>query len=90
VEDIAELTWQAYVGPLFQKKCEMCHGQLGGLSLASYADAMAGGQSGAIILPEDSANSILTLIQEPGNHPGQLSLEELTLLKEWINAGAPK
>ncbi|MBT4842819.1 MAG: hypothetical protein HN736_12360 [Anaerolineae bacterium] len=90
VEDVAELTWQAYVGPLFQKKCEMCHGQLGGLSLASYADAMTGGQGGAIILPGDGANSLLVSIQTPGDHLGQLSTDELSLIEEWINAGAPK
>ena len=39
--DVSELTWDAYVGPLFQTKCLMCHGALGGLSLATYADAMA-------------------------------------------------
>ncbi|MBT3322919.1 MAG: hypothetical protein HN392_11610 [Anaerolineae bacterium] len=87
---VADLTWQVYIGPLFQQKCVMCHGQLGGLSLASYAEAMVGGQSGTVILPGDSANSVLISIQAPGNHLGQLSVDELILLEEWVDAGAPK
>ncbi|MCP4138829.1 MAG: hypothetical protein GY755_00805 [Chloroflexi bacterium] len=86
----SELTWDAYVGPLFQTKCLMCHGELGGLSLASYEDTMAGGQSGEIVSAGDSANSLLITIQLPGDHLGQLSEEELNFVKEWVDAGAPQ
>ncbi len=89
-EAVAELTWNGYVGPLFEAKCAMCHGALGGLSLGTYADAMTGGQSGAIILPGDSANSLLIMIQMPGDHLGQLPPDELSLIQEWIDAGAPE
>jgi len=88
--DVADLTWQAYVGPLFQQKCVMCHGELGGLSLTTFEEAMVGGQSGSIILPEDGASSLLIIIQTPGDHLGQLSADELSLIQEWIDTGAPK
>lgn len=86
--DAADLTWDSYVGPLFEQKCLMCHGVLGGLSLATYADAMAGGQSGVIIIPNDGANSLLVTKQIPGDHMGQLSANELGLVQQWIDAGA--
>ncbi|MBT3336568.1 MAG: hypothetical protein HN855_01165 [Anaerolineae bacterium] len=90
MEAVADLTWSGYIGPVLQEKCSMCHGALGGLSLASYADAMTGGQSGAIILPGDGANSLLVTIQIPGDHLGQLTPDELSLVQEWIDAGAPE
>lgn len=87
---VTALTWDAYAGPLFQKSCSACHGAIGGLSLGSYADAMRGGNSGAVILPGDSAGSKLMLVQAAGGHPGQLSGDDLTLVKDWIDAGAPE
>jgi len=88
--DVADLSWDGFVGPLFEEKCLACHGAMGGLSLASYADAMTGGQSGEIIDAGNSAGSLLIEIQSPGNHLGQLSPDELALIQEWIDAGAPE
>jgi hypothetical protein len=90
VEEVEDLSWNGYVGPLFAEKCGACHGTLGGLSLATYADAIAGGQSGAAIVAGDSAASLLVEIQLPGDHLGQLSEGELSLVQEWIDAGAPE
>ena len=45
---------------------------------------------GAVILPGDSANSILFKIQSVGNHFANLSSEELDIVKQWIDAGAPQ
>jgi cytochrome b subunit of formate dehydrogenase len=86
------LTWDAYVGPLFQQKCSACHGTSGmmGLNLTTYADALKGGASGAVIVPNDSANSKLFQKQAAGGHPGQLIDEELAQVKAWIDAGAPE
>lgn len=84
------LTWDAYAALVFKAKCETCHGaaKLAGLSLQTYADAMAGGKDGAVIIPGDSATSPLVLVQEAGGHAGQLTPEELAAIKEWIDAGA--
>jgi len=85
----ASLTW-AQVGPIFAAKCLTCHGPAasGGLMLSSYADAMKGGKDGPVIVPNDAANSKLFIIQSAGGHLGQLSADELAIVKAWIDAGA--
>lgn len=87
---LGELTWAGYVDPLFANECSACHGTAGGLSFATYADALAGSQNGPVILPGDSANSPLILLQAEGNHPGQLNDDELEKIREWIDLGAPE
>jgi cytochrome b subunit of formate dehydrogenase len=86
------LTWDAYSSLIFMNKCGACHGpaKFGGLSLLTYADALAGGKDGAVIIPGDSAGSKLIAIQTAGGHAGQLSPDELAKIKEWIDAGAPE
>jgi len=86
----SSLTWDNAIGAIFQNKCGACHGSnaTAGLNLSTYADAMKGSQSGAVILPGDSVNSLLVLKQQPGNHFGQLSADELAQVIDWINAGA--
>jgi len=86
----SSLTWDNAIGAIFQTKCGACHGSsaTAGLNLSTYADALKGGKSGAAIVPGDSVNSLLVKIQQPGNHFGQLSPDELAQVIEWINAGA--
>ncbi|MCX7609586.1 MAG: cytochrome b/b6 domain-containing protein, partial [Anaerolineales bacterium] len=64
----APLTWNGAIGVLFQQKCGLCHGagSFTGLSLDTYANAMAGGKNGVVILPGKSAESLsLIHISEP-------------------------
>jgi cytochrome b subunit of formate dehydrogenase len=85
------VTWDSAVGPLVTQKCLMCHGAAasGGLNLSTYADAMKGGNSGIIFTSGDSANSLMIVKFESGKHPyAELSPEELTLIKAWLDAGA--
>ncbi len=86
----SSLTWDNAIGAIFQTKCAACHGAgaLAGLNLSTYADALKGGNSGAVIIPGDAANSLLVKKQQAGGHPGQLSPEEIAQIIEWINAGA--
>jgi len=88
----ASLTWDSSIGAMFQTKCGTCHGPsaFGGLNLSTYEQALAGGESGQVILPGDAENSLLVTIQQAGGHPGQLTPEELTQVIEWIDAGAPQ
>ncbi len=83
---VTTLTWEAFAGPLAQKKCSMCHGAtaMGNVNLTTYADAMK------VITPKDSANSKLVIKQNAGGHPGQFTADELTQIKAWIDAGAPE
>jgi formate dehydrogenase gamma subunit len=84
------LTWDGSIGALFQTKCTTCHGSAAtaGLNLSTYADAMKGGTSGPVIVPGDSAHSLLVMKQQAGGHPGQLTPEEIAQVIEWIDAGA--
>jgi mono/diheme cytochrome c family protein len=86
------LTWDTSIGALFQTKCGTCHGTaaMAGLNLSTYADALKGGNSGPAIIPGDAAHSLLVQKQQAGNHPGQLTAEELAQVMEWIDAGAPE
>jgi len=85
-------TWEGTFGPLFNERCGACHVQSnqGGLSLATYQDALKGGQSGPAIVPGDPDTSLIVQIQSSGNHPGQLTIDELNKVIEWIEAGAPE
>jgi len=85
----AALAW-GDVGPIFAGRCVMCHGPSlasKGLSLDTYAGALKGGADGPVVVPGD-ADSRLLAIQSGGGHPGQLSDEELALVRAWIEAGA--
>jgi hypothetical protein len=87
---VSSLTWDNTIGAIFQSECGVCHGEnaSGGLNLSSYKTAMEGGDSGVVIVPGDAAGSPLVIIQQAGDHFGQLEPEELEQVIEWINAGA--
>jgi predicted transcriptional regulator len=58
--------------------------------LATYQSALAGGNSGPGIVPFNADDSNIVIMQEKGNHPGQLTEAELQQVIDWINAGAPE
>ena len=60
-----------------------------GLNLSTYADTMKGGDSGPVIVEGDSAGSLLVKVQS-GQHFATFSAEELEVIKQWIDAGAPE
>ena len=85
------------IHPILATKCLPCHSaekRSGGLSLASYTDALEGGRSGAAIKPGNSIPSLLiaritgeTKPQMPlGGTP--LSEPEIDLIRAWIDQGA--
>lgn len=84
------VTW-AQVEPLFAARCVMCHGPAlatKGLNLSTFSDTMKGAEDGPVVIPNDSASSKLLQIQSQGGHPGQLTPDELAILKAWIEGGA--
>jgi len=85
-------TWAGTYEALFRNRCSTCHGTtaVGGLSLATYQDALKGGNSGPGIVPGDAEASWIVKIQSAGGHPGQLTSDELSQVIEWINNGAPE
>ncbi len=85
-------TWDGKYTALFRNRCGACHGvtKVGGLTLATYADALKGGKTGPAIAPNNPDTSVLVQIQSQGGHPGQLTPEELQAVIAWIRAGAPE
>ena len=87
------LTFEATIGPLFRTRCGSCHGESGvvALNLTTFATALAGSTNGPAIFPGDAETSPLVKKQS-GEQPhfGQFSPDELTLVVQWIAAGAPE
>jgi hypothetical protein len=89
--------FERQVHPLLASRCLQCHSaekRSGGLSLATYADVLEGGRSGAAIKPGDSASSLLvrratgeTTPRMPLGAP-PLDAAALALLRAWIDDGA--
>jgi cytochrome c5 len=85
-------TFDSYVSSLFAAKCTVCHGGSSpqkGLDLSAYSSVIEGGESGPAILPGDSAGSLLVQVQN-GPHFATFSTDELEVVKQWIDAGAPE
>jgi len=87
------MTFEVTIGPLFVSRCGSCHGEDGiqSLDLTTYQGAMQGGTSGQVIIPGDATNNLLVQ-KQTGEVPhfGQFSSDELSLVIEWMNTGAPE
>ena len=94
--DVPEFTKD--IAPLFAKHCLSCHGHDdpdGGLILERHALLLKGGESGAAILPGNSAGSLLVRLIEghaknvmPPGKRKKLEPGEITAVRQWIDAGA--
>lgn len=86
-------TFDNYVGVLFIIKCTGCHTEGDaapeGLDLSSYSASMRGGDNGAVILPGNADGSLLIQVQS-ADHFNTFTSEELEIVKQWINLGAPR
>jgi len=84
-------TYDANIGSLLSTKCGACHGAAAtaGLNVSTYADLMKGSKDGAVVISGDSANSMIVKVQSE-KHFANLSDEELQLLIQWVDAGAPE
>jgi hypothetical protein len=85
-------TYENYVEPLVSAKCGTCHGDLasGGLNILTYKGLMEGGKNGPVIVPGDAEASFLYQLQSEEKHFGKFSAEELEMIRQWIDAGAPE
>ena len=94
----AEIDYLKEVKPLLAAKCAACHGglrQRGNLRLDTAQFALKGGDSGPAIVVGNSAKSLLieALLGENGRtkmpiEGEPLKLEQIELLRRWIDAGA--
>lgn len=86
--------FETRIAPLLAKNCLDCHDSItkkGRLDLSQKVAALAGGESGKVIVPGKASESLLWEQVKSGDMPpeGQpLSAQEKALLKEWINNGA--
>src|SRR4051794_32331226 len=83
---------------ILASRCSGCHGaaqQMSGLRLDNRDSALAGGYSGPVIVPGNSAES--KLIKRVSGAPGmmvmppsgpRLTPEQITVLRSWIDTGA--
>ena len=89
-------TFEADVQPIFAAKCVMCHGAApqGKLDLRTQQSVLNGGASGPVVLPGESAKSLLlnkvvTRQMPPGN--AKLTDAEIDRIRIWIDKGlAPR
>jgi nitrate/TMAO reductase-like tetraheme cytochrome c subunit len=85
-------TFGANIQPIFNARCTACHNTAtatAGLDLSTYAGVMKGGKEGAIVVPGASTDSLLVKIQSQ-QHFANVSPDELELIKQWIDTGAPE
>ena len=83
------------IQPLLKEKCWKCHGpqtQKSELALHTPAMIQKGGESGAVIIAGNSAESRLFEVVKHGEMPpdqqGTLSEAEVDLIRRWIDDGA--
>ncbi|MGD1890287.1 MAG: DUF1549 domain-containing protein, partial [Cyclobacteriaceae bacterium] len=102
-QEEAELLFAHEVYPLLQEKCFACHGDKpneieGDFNIHTLEGALAGGESGRTALAPGNAK--LSLIYEaitwenpdfemPPKENDRLSEEQIALVEQWINSGAP-
>lgn len=93
--DLANVSFQNDVLPLFMEHCAECHGDdepEEGLMLNSYKNVMAGSIYGSVVKPGDPENSYLVEMIATGKMPKKgpdLTQEQVDLVVAWIKAGAP-
>jgi len=85
--------------PLLQARCHECHygpERRGGLSMNSRESLLEGGEFGPVLVPGDSANSLLIELvssddpdERMPSRGDPLSRQEIALLAAWIDAGLP-
>jgi len=88
------------VAPILERSCYRCHGpqkHQAGLALHQRDKAMTGGDSGPIILPGESAESLLIEVtarvdpdyaMPPEGLGDPLTADEVGILRAWIDQGA--
>ncbi|MDG2223387.1 MAG: DUF1592 domain-containing protein [Rubripirellula sp.] len=86
--------FETKVAPLLSQHCLECHDAAaheGGLNLSRKAPAFTGGESGKVLVPGDSSDSLLwtSVADDEMPHDREpLTNEQKQILKQWIDDGA--
>jgi hypothetical protein len=89
------VSFSRHVAPILAQRCVACHNTRspgGRLNLDSFAALLKGGESGTAVSAHKSAESLLVSMIEDGSMPKDadpLSPEEIAIVKQWIDVGAP-
>jgi len=102
--DKAGVAYATDIKPIFEKSCARCHGAekpKARLRLDLLAGVLKGGEGGKVVLPGDSAGSMLVhnvahagdpdaYMPPPRNKAGiqPLTKEQIGLIRAWIDQGA--
>jgi cytochrome c oxidase cbb3-type subunit 3 len=81
--------------PIFEAKCTMCHGNLGGWDGTTYEATINTGNNAPVVIPGDAEGSLLGQ-KVLGTHEegaimppaGRMPDAEIQVILNWINAGA--
>jgi len=91
----AGVSYTKDVMPIFEQSCIKCHGgdkTEASLSLKDYAKLMAGSENGPVVKPGSAADSELVKLVAAGKMPkraNRLPDNQIKILTDWVNAGAP-
>ncbi len=99
-----DVTYAGEIKPIFDESCIKCHGTekpKGKLRLDSLQGVLKGGEDGKVVLPGDSAHSVLVqniahigdpddYMPPPKNkaHIPPLTTQQVALIRAWIDQGA--
>jgi WD40 repeat protein len=94
-----KITFDEHIKPIFREHCTVCHSQSdasSGLALDGYAETLAGGSSGEVVVsgrPDASRlYALVTHQQQPEMPPDEDPMEKakLDLIRTWIEQGMPE
>jgi mono/diheme cytochrome c family protein len=81
--------------PIIESRCVNCHGGQRieeGLLMRTYEEILAGSNNGPVIVPGDTANSLLVELitaQEMPKRGPKLTPPQVQIITEWVATGAP-
>jgi hypothetical protein len=90
----ATVSYEIDVEPILISRCATCHGGdriEGQLVLLTYDELMAGGKSGAAVVPGDAEGSKLVELMISGKMPKRgpkVTPVEIDIISNWVNQGA--
>jgi hypothetical protein len=90
---VEKVTYQGALKAIFDKRCSSCHTgstAMANMDLSTYQGILNGNAEGKGIVPGKPEDSLVFKIQNAGNHFGQMSSDEVALLKQWILDNAPE
>jgi Planctomycete cytochrome C len=84
------------VAPVLAMRCNVCHGDAGGLSTRSFSGLMAGGNLGKVVIAGDADRSLLLHFIDGRRGTAHrmplggraLSAREIDVFRRWIDEGA--